>query len=813
MADTQLSMELVIMSRRKTYLRNLLSVLTPFVAALGSLSVKTDFAEAQTRSFNYAEALQKAIYFYEAQRSGVLPANNRVAWRGNSALTDGADVGINLTGGWYDAGDHVKFGFPMAASSTLLAWGVAEYRDGYVAGGQLTHILNNLRWVNDYFIKAHPSPNVLYGQVGNGTADHNFWGPPEVMAMSRPAYKVDPSCPGSDLAAETAASMAAASIVFRREGDTAYANQLLTHARQLYSFADTYKGKYSDCITDAGNYYRSWSGYQDELVWGALWLHKATGEASYLDKAKSYYPGLGQPFRWTHGWDDKAYGSFILMAQATGDPRYKADAERFLDYWTSGVNGERVKYTPGGLAHLDRWGALRYAANTSLLAFIYSDWLSSQGGNSTQISRYRSFASRQVNYMLGENPRNSSYVVGFGSNPPKRPHHRSSHGSWSDNINEPAEQRHVLFGALVGGPDDQDNYTDSRSDYVLNEVATDYNAGFTGALARLVLQSGGTPLAQFPPAESPGDEIYVDASLLSESANSSVIKTVLTNISSTPARALKNAKLRYYFTLDGVLPQQISLAADYNQCGRAPTGPHAVSGNTYYVEVDCTGVDIAPGGQSRYRKEVQIRISSQGAWNPGNDWSRSGLTGTLAKARRIVLFENGTKVWGDLPDGSLPPTPVVTPTRTPTPVSTPVVTPTSTPRPTVTATPRPSSTVAPTVTATPRPTTAPVAGDCTYSYVVRSDWGQGFVVDVFLRSSSSLSSWKATWSFSGNQKITNLWNGSLQQAGQNVSVVNADWNGAISAGSEFSFGFQGSYSGSNPAPAQIALNGKVCTKR
>ena len=60
-----------------------------------------------TGKFNYGEALQKSILFYELQRSGVLPENTRCNWRGDSGLTDGADNGIDLTGGWYDAGDHV----------------------------------------------------------------------------------------------------------------------------------------------------------------------------------------------------------------------------------------------------------------------------------------------------------------------------------------------------------------------------------------------------------------------------------------------------------------------------------------------------------------------------------------------------------------------------------------------------------------------------------------------------------------------------------------------------------------------------------
>ncbi len=55
--------------------------------------------------YNYGEVLKKSILFYEAQRSGYLPSNNRIDWRGDSALDDGKDVepnGIDLTGGWYD---------------------------------------------------------------------------------------------------------------------------------------------------------------------------------------------------------------------------------------------------------------------------------------------------------------------------------------------------------------------------------------------------------------------------------------------------------------------------------------------------------------------------------------------------------------------------------------------------------------------------------------------------------------------------------------------------------------------------------------
>ena len=181
-------------------------------AVLGALLTVQAVPPAAAATYNYAEALQKSIFFYEAQQSGRLPDWNRVEWRGDATLGDGKSVGVDLSGGWYDAGDHVKFGFPMAFTTTMLAWGLVENREAYARTGQLTAMVNNLTWATDYLIKAHPSANTLYVQVGDGSVDHAYWGPPEaldVMGMSRPVFKIDASHPGTDVAAETAAAMAA----------------------------------------------------------------------------------------------------------------------------------------------------------------------------------------------------------------------------------------------------------------------------------------------------------------------------------------------------------------------------------------------------------------------------------------------------------------------------------------------------------------------------------------------------------------------------------------------------------------------------
>lgn len=120
--------------------------------------------------------------------------------------------------------------------------------------------------------------------------------------------------------------MAAASIIFK-EDDPTYAAKCLKHAKELYTFADQYRGKYSDSIPDAAIYYRSWSGYNDELAWGAAWLYRATGLYTYLKKAEELSNSLGSPGELS--WDNKGSGVQILLASITGKGVYKNRANDF----------------------------------------------------------------------------------------------------------------------------------------------------------------------------------------------------------------------------------------------------------------------------------------------------------------------------------------------------------------------------------------------------------------------------------------------------------------------------------------------------
>ncbi|MGN0327077.1 MAG: glycoside hydrolase family 9 protein [Lachnospiraceae bacterium] len=606
-----------------------------------------------TGNFNYGEALQKSILFYELQRSGDLPEETRCNWRGDSGLTDGSDVGIDLTGGWYDAGDHVKFNLPMAYTAAMLGWSVYEDRTAYEESGQLDFMLDNLRWVNDYLMKCHTEDDVYYYQVGNGGTDHSWWGPAEVMQMERPAYCVTKEQPGSTVVGEAAAALAVCSIVFE-DTDASYSAQCLEHAVSLFEFAEETK---SDAgYTMADGFYTSNSGFYDELSWAAEWLYLATGDEAYLEKAEEYYGQACQDYVWAQCWDDVHYGAALLLARSTGEKTYQDAIEKHLDYWTTGTaDGERITYTPKGLAWLDMWGSLRYATTTAFLASVYSEW---EGCPDDKAETYWDFAVAQADYALGST--GFSYQIGFGDAYPQNPHHRTAQGSYCNNMNEPAEARHTLYGALVGGPDASDNYTDEVSNYTTNEVACDYNAGFTGLLANLYSVYHGKTLVDFGAVEEVTvPEFYAETGINVEGNDFVEIKAYIYNVSAWPARIPENLEYRYFVDLSecyaaGGTVEDIEITTNYMQAGSAAgLKVWDEENHIYYLSIDFSNALIYPGGQEHYRKEIQVRMRNPlGVWDNSNDPSFVGLsTGSVTMSDAVALYENGVLIFGSEPAG------------------------------------------------------------------------------------------------------------------------------------------------------------------
>lgn len=753
--------------------------------------------------YNYGEALQKSLLFYKANRLGDLPDDFILPYRADAAMTDGADVGLDLTGGWADAGDGVKFGHPMAYAAAQLGWAVYEYREAFEQSGQLEVILDEIKWATDYFIKAHPEPNVFYYNCGYGESDHSVWVPHELLdyVTERKSFKVDPDTPGSDVAGQTAAALAIASIIFEPT-DPAYAAITLQHAQELFTFADTYRGK-----NPLDNFYQSGS-YLDDLTWAAVWLYLKTNDPFYLEKAKSYLPVTSLGGHHTHCWDDVSYGAALKLAQITKDETYVRVVEANLDWW---LPGGGLTYTPGGLAWLSQWGSLRYATTAAFLAFVWSDDLSV--GTVEKKQAYREFAERQVNYALGDNPRKGSYVVGFGENAPEHPHHRTAHGSWLSMPSVPSFHRHILYGSLVGGPDANDDWQDDVNDYTLNEVACDYNAGFVGALAKMYSMYGGDPLKNWPQPEdfrAPEDnltEYFVRGWIVYEGYGALNLLLQVNNRSAWPPTMKDKLSARYFMDLTklfdaGYSVDDLQITLGVNE-GATLSKLKQWAGNIYYFVVDFTGTRIMPSEWQSCEKEAHITITY-----PDNrvglnvdDWSYQGLSNApdydaksfAGMTPYIPIYDDDVLLWGEEPplDGTVTPTPTVTATVTPTPPSesTPSQSPTLTSSPTVT----PTSLYA-------------------VNYTM-NDWGSGATVSVTIKNngSTAVDGWTLAWRFGGNQKVVNLWNGSYTQNGTEVTVKNATYNGKIAPGATVSFGFNLSYSGSNAKPTGFTLNGIACT--
>ncbi|KAL0303867.1 UNVERIFIED_CONTAM: Endoglucanase 12 [Sesamum radiatum] len=394
-----------------------------------------------TASVDYAAALSKSLLFYEAQRSGKLPPEQRVQWRGDSALSDGQEAGVDLVGGYYDAGDNVKFGLPMAFTVTMLSWSVVEFGPQIKARNELANALAAVKWGTDYLIKAHPEPNVLYGQ--------------------------------------------------------------------LFDFATKYTGLYQNSIPDAAEFYKS-SGYEDELLWAAAWLARATNDNSYVEfLTKNVNSGTSSMF----SWDDKNVGAQVLVTKGILEQKYsgygslgqlKTSAEQFICNCIQKGNSN-TRRTGAGLLWFGDWNNLQYVTSTSFIIAAYADILTAtsstlqcaQGG--ARPEDLIAFARSQVDYILGTTPKQMSYMVGVGSNYPKRVHHRGAsivsikidaipvacEAGFDEWFHRDADNPNVLDGAVVGGLNQGDECSDTRDNYQQAEAATANNAPFVGVLALL----------------------------------------------------------------------------------------------------------------------------------------------------------------------------------------------------------------------------------------------------------------------------------------------------------------------------------------
>ena len=694
-----------------------------------------------TPGYSLPLALQESLYFYDAQKSGpARTANDQpLGWRGDDAPSDSCvplqpmanNVGtnlpasfiaanksvldpgntgcLNLSGGFHDAGDTVKFGLPQTYAAAVLGWGMYEFPQAYTATGTWNHALDEMKWFTDYFLRStflNSSGHVVAFayQVGEGSVDHSYWGPSELESSAqypRPAYLATSLTPAADQTASAAAALAVMSIL-TASSNASYSAQCLRDAQALYAFSLANPGTgYS------GGFYNS-SGYLDKQAWAAVWLYIATGNASYLsaivatDSAGNYTGFLRNIIQnttdtwqntWVMNWDTRWGGVFSLLDPLVqANPNVPVPVRSFVhyvdkwqvQYWSHVAHDNPsdtnfIATTPARFSYLTSWGAARYNTAAQLEAVVYRKNFPSDA----QSTQFSDWAMGQMNYVMGTNPANWSYIVGFGSTTPgvgslvgghataaSHPHQADAQGSLTNSQTDPLNDKHILWGALVGGPSSSDRPDDVTTDFVLNEVAVDYNAALEGALAAEWLYYGQsqTMTSFTPPAEPATSPYYTTVTLNQDSSQSTQITLNVTNLATSPPHLQPGMSVRVYFDIAslhaaGQTISAVSTPVYYDAASQIDGHPTSISAPVqwggssscvYYLTVNW-GTDTIGLPSSRAFEFAFVAALGPGYkyyWNSLASPFMTGLaTGTYVSAPDpyIPVYLNGTLVYGQTP--------------------------------------------------------------------------------------------------------------------------------------------------------------------
>ena len=459
-------------------------------------------------SYNFAKLLQESLYFYDGNMCGTdVDENSAFSWRGNCHTYDSHVTyngkTVDVSGGYHDAGDHVKFGLPQGYAATVLALGYYQFADAYDELGQTAHFNTIMDYFCDYFTRCTiykegtDTVEAFCYQVGDGDSDHAKWEAPEGQTIGRPAFFATTSNPATDEVSVAVAALALQAANYQKQGGAealAKSKAYLKTAEDLFDFAKNCSNK-QVATQGASPFYKS-NNWEDDYCAAAAALYAATGKEIYKQERDAYYGKLNTG--WCLTWDN----TWPVAAALKED--YIA-VSAFASYGNTN--------TAQGFKLIDGWGSARYNASAQFMGLIYdqaNQKLSMTDGN------YSSWATGQMKYLLGNNKAKRCFVVGYNENAAKYPHHRAA--SRSNDAGQVREDHYTLLGALVGGPSDEyDTYADNQADYNCNEVALDYNAGLVGAAAGLYLLHKGeeaypADLATEAELESIGVEKYYGTS-------------------------------------------------------------------------------------------------------------------------------------------------------------------------------------------------------------------------------------------------------------------------------------------------------------
>jgi len=460
---------------------------------------------------DYKKALWMATRYYGAQRSGHGPNWLLMDHTYKTSFVKDADGSRDLTGGWFDCGDHVLFGQTFFYSAYMLARAYDAFPGGFddlyngttyadykakgdwsMAGGTpngIPDLLEELKYATDWMIKATPDASTFYSQKGDGDLDHKQWvtaGKMSTLAKSEggesdgPRAVVKNAGDGS-MPAFAAATLAVMSRRYRKY-DAAYADTCLAHAKNAYAYATAKKGQ----TTGSGSYYPANANPYAAYVVAASEMYRTTGTGlsdvtGSTGSLKNHYYTLCY-----NNTDDLGYWAAAVLA---GQNNALNGMKTLVTSYQNAATGEAGLSATGS-----DWGFLRYPANQAFATALY---VSAGGSGLTDPTTY---IHNQVDFILGSNNAKQSFLVGFCSGcsiEAKHPHHRNVFLNDANPTDAEKQAltiptRNKFFGGIVGGTKSSGSYAaaDVVTSYQYTEGGIDYNAGLVGALGYIISKAG-----------------------------------------------------------------------------------------------------------------------------------------------------------------------------------------------------------------------------------------------------------------------------------------------------------------------------------
>jgi endoglucanase len=420
-----------------------------------------------------------------------------------SCLKDsGCDYKLDVTGGWYDAGDHGKY----VVNGGISAWTLmnqyeravargteGEFRDGKMnipeRKNKLPDLLDEARWELDFMMKMQ----VPDGQPKAGMVHHKVHDKDWTVLGTRPDKDAEPRFlwpPSTAATLNLAATAAQCARIFEKL-DRAYSARCLAAAEKAWNAAAANPAVYAGTSGVGGGAYED-NNVSDEFYWAAAELFITTKKAPYkafLDKSPLFKKlpimqgtdGLPSAFDWGNvgalGTISLAMVPNLLPPKDIDDCKIAVETAGDAFVALVAEEGYRLPFKPGAKGF--PWGSSSTVLNNALVLGLANDFSGE--------SKYLAAAAEALNYLLGRNPLDKSYVTGYGERPLLHPHHRFwAHqanaafpspppGVLSGGPNSGLQDPYVQAAGLAGCPPEK-CYADNIEAWSANEVAINWNA-------------------------------------------------------------------------------------------------------------------------------------------------------------------------------------------------------------------------------------------------------------------------------------------------------------------------------------------------